>query len=328
MIRRLLLVLTVACAVVSPHAHAADRIRIAVQKTGTLAWELDDHQSPRPRQEGRSRSADHRTRQHRGRQDRAARRLGRHHRCRTGCGWRASARSATHLVFYPYSSTLGAVMVPARSSDPQPSPISRARSLAVAGGPIDKSWLLLQALARSSGLDLQTASDARLWRAAALVAEGAAGRDRRDADVLEFLRGARRQGLQARGRDGRGHAEASAPKAAVAIVGYVFDEAWAAQTSRRGRAASSRSRARPRRFLRPPTPIGSGSRRASARATRATLAIYRERYARRHPAPPHRREEADARDALSRAGRDRRRRTGRSGRGARRRHVLSPDAEE
>ena len=57
------------------------------------------------------------------------------------------------LVFYPYSSALGAVMVPANS------PIHdfvglKGRKLGVAGGPLDKSWLLLQALARRSGVDL------------------------------------------------------------------------------------------------------------------------------------------------------------------------------
>ena len=57
------------------------------------------------------------------------------------------------LTFYPYSSTLGAVMVPAQS------PIRalgdlRGKRLAVAGGPLDKSWLMLRALARRSGLDL------------------------------------------------------------------------------------------------------------------------------------------------------------------------------
>ncbi len=57
------------------------------------------------------------------------------------------------LVFYPYSSALGAVMVPANS--PIHDFVSlKGRKLGVAGGPLDKSWLLLQALARRSGVDL------------------------------------------------------------------------------------------------------------------------------------------------------------------------------
>jgi NitT/TauT family transport system substrate-binding protein len=55
--------------------------------------------------------------------------------------WVARERSlGDDLVFYPSSSTLGTVMVPAQS------PIRdivdlRGKRLAVAGGPLDKSWL-------------------------------------------------------------------------------------------------------------------------------------------------------------------------------------------
>ena len=52
------------------------------------------------------------------------------------------------LTFYPYSSALGAVMVPA-ASPIQTLADLKGRKLAVAGGPIDKSWLLLQACAEA-----------------------------------------------------------------------------------------------------------------------------------------------------------------------------------
>ena len=104
--------------------------------------------------------------------------------------WVARERSlGDALVFYPSSSTLGAVMVPAQSPIRTIADL-KGKKLAVAGGPLDKSWLLLQAFARRSGLDLRKQATHRLRRAAAAVAEGAAGRDRRHADVLEFLRGA------------------------------------------------------------------------------------------------------------------------------------------
>ncbi|PMZ86179.1 ABC transporter substrate-binding protein, partial [Pseudomonas sp. FW305-42] len=48
------------------------------------------------------------------------------------------------LTFYPYSSALGAVMVPAASPIKTLADL-KGRKLAVGGGPIDKSWLLLQA---------------------------------------------------------------------------------------------------------------------------------------------------------------------------------------
>jgi NitT/TauT family transport system substrate-binding protein len=58
------------------------------------------------------------------------------------------------LTFVPFSSTVGALMVPP-DSDIQSLADLKGRKLGVAGGPLDKSWLLLQALAaRRHGMDL------------------------------------------------------------------------------------------------------------------------------------------------------------------------------
>ena len=67
--------------------------------------------------------------------------------------WLWVARERTlgdNLVFYPSSSTLGAVMTPARSPINEIADL-KGRKLAIAGGPLDKSWLLLQGLARRAG---------------------------------------------------------------------------------------------------------------------------------------------------------------------------------
>src|SRR2546430_11438160 len=137
-------------------ATAADRIRLAVQRTGTLAWELDVI-----RTHGLDRKVD---------LDIATVEL-----ASTEAGkialkggsadlmlsdwlWVARERSlGDTLVFYPSSSTLGAVMVPAHS-EVRNIPDLKGRKLAIAGGPIDKSWLLLQALARRGGVDLDRKS--------------------------------------------------------------------------------------------------------------------------------------------------------------------------
>ena len=69
--------------------------------------------------------------------------------------WLWVARERTlgdNLVFYPSSSTLGAVMTPARSPINEIADL-KGRKLAIAGGPLDKSWLLLQGLARRAGID-------------------------------------------------------------------------------------------------------------------------------------------------------------------------------
>jgi len=61
--------------------------------------------------------------------------------------WVARARAlGAKLLFYPYSSSVGSIMVksdsPVRKIDDFKGPV-----LAVAGGPLDKSWLIVQAAA-------------------------------------------------------------------------------------------------------------------------------------------------------------------------------------
>src|SRR5262249_17501942 len=135
-------------------AMAEDRIRLAVQRTGTLAWELDvirTHGLDRKRDlaieavELASTEA-----------GKIALKGGSADLMLSDWLWVARERSlGDHLVFYPSSSTLGAVMVPAGSPIREIIDL-KGRKLAVAGGALDKSWLLLQALARRSGADLKT----------------------------------------------------------------------------------------------------------------------------------------------------------------------------
>ena len=62
----------------------------------------------------------------------------------------------TPLTFVPYSSSIGALMVhPDRGIAALPD--LKGRKLGVAGGPLDKSWLILQGLAQKNyGIDLKT----------------------------------------------------------------------------------------------------------------------------------------------------------------------------
>jgi NitT/TauT family transport system substrate-binding protein len=66
--------------------------------------------------------------------------------------------AGTKLVFAPFSSSTGGVMVPGPSSIRSLDDL-RGRKLGVAGGPLDKSWLVVRAAAqRLVGIDLATAS--------------------------------------------------------------------------------------------------------------------------------------------------------------------------
>src|SRR2546430_11398333 len=134
-------------------ATAADRIRLAVQRTGTLAWELDVI---------RAHSLDRRFDLAIEPIDLASTEAGKI-ALKGGSAdlmlsdwlWVARERSlGDSLVFYPSSRTLGAVMVPAQS------PIReiiglRGKKLAVYSGPPDNQRVLLQALARREGVDLK-----------------------------------------------------------------------------------------------------------------------------------------------------------------------------
>ncbi len=130
------------------------------------------------------------------------------------------------FTFVPYSTGGGAVMVP---------PESKARTLAdlrsakigVAGGPLDKSWLIIRGFAtRHAGLDLREAAEP-VFGAPPLLNQKALQREL--AAVLNYWHFCAR--LEAEGfRRLIGVGEAAAAlgiKGEVPIVGYVFHASWA-----------------------------------------------------------------------------------------------------
>src|SRR5438094_3566546 len=138
---------------VATSATAADRIRLAVQRTGTLAWELDVI-----RTHGLDRKLDlaiETVELASTEAGKIALKGGSADLMLSDWLWVARERSlGDGLVFYPSSTTLGAGMAPAQSPIREIIDL-RGKKLAVAGGPLDKSWLLLQALARREGVDLK-----------------------------------------------------------------------------------------------------------------------------------------------------------------------------
>ncbi|MBE3637002.1 ABC transporter substrate-binding protein [Mangrovicoccus sp. HB182678] len=88
--------------------------------------------------------------------------------------WVARQRAAGHdWVVIPYSTAVGGLVVPGDS------PVAgladmEGRKIGIAGGPLDKSWLILRAYARSEyGLDLATATE-QVYGAPPLIAKAAA----------------------------------------------------------------------------------------------------------------------------------------------------------
>src|SRR6266513_2592568 len=135
---------------------AAETIRLAVQKTGTLAWELAvirahglDSKADLTIQVSELASPE---------AGKIALRAGGADIIVSDWIWVSRERGlGAKLTFYPYSSALGAVMVPALSPIQTLADL-KGRKLAVAGGPIDKNWLLLQTWLRLSGIDLKSSA--------------------------------------------------------------------------------------------------------------------------------------------------------------------------
>ncbi len=276
---------------VATSAAAADRIRLAVQRTGTLAWELDVI-----RTHGLDRKLDleiDTIELASTEAGKIALKGGSADLMLSDWLWVARERSlGDSLVFYPSSSTLGAVMVPPQSPIREVADL-KGKKLAVAGGPLDKSWLLLQALARRAGIDLKRQATI-VYGAPPLLSEKAL-QGELDATLTFWnfcadleSKGHRRAIAMDRVMTGLG------AKGPIAIVGYTFDGGWAA-----------RNRSTVDRFL-------DAARQAkdilAASATEwqrlaprirvsdpSALAIYRQRYGEGIVRRPLAEEEADAR---------------------------------
>jgi NitT/TauT family transport system substrate-binding protein len=218
--------LVAAIAFAASNALAADRIRIAAQKTGTLAWELEIL-----REHGLDRAADltiETTELASTEAGKIALRSGSADLILSDWLWVARERAlGDDLVFYPYSSALGGVMVPANS------PIQgitdlKGKKLGVAGGPLDKSWLLLQALARRSGVDLKTEADIAYGAPSLLSQKALQGETDATLTFWNFCAELEANGMKriVPVADVMKSLGATGP---VAIVGYVFDSGWAAR---------------------------------------------------------------------------------------------------
>jgi NitT/TauT family transport system substrate-binding protein len=205
-------------------AYGADRIRAAAQITGTLGWELEVMRAHELDQ--KANLAIETIQLASTEAGQIALRGGSVDLIVSDWLWVSRERTlGDDLVFYPYSSTLGAVMVPASSPIEDVAGL-KGRKLGVAGGPLDKSWLLLQAFARQSSLDLKKESNI-VYGAPPLLTEKAL-QGETDATLTFWNFCAR---LEAKGMrraidvaDVMRHLGARGP---VAMVGYVFHGAWA-----------------------------------------------------------------------------------------------------
>ena len=212
------------CAVAPAVAcRGAETIKVAVQKTGTFAWELAvirahglDKQANLTIEVSELASPE---------AGKIALRSGTADIILSDWLWVSRERSlGAKLTFYPYSSALGAVMVPASSPLRSVADL-KGRKLAVAGGPIDKSWLLLQARAKQDGVDLKSDSTIVYGAPPLLAAKMLDGEMDATINYWNFS-----AALEAKGFRRLVGIEELLPKLGakdrIAMVGYVFDESW------------------------------------------------------------------------------------------------------
>src|SRR5690348_11322727 len=211
-------------AILGSTAHAAPTVRLAAQKTGTLAWELDVIRAHGlDKKAGLTLEATELASPEAGK---IALRGGSVDVIVADWLWVARERRlGAKLVFYPYSSALGAMMVPRQSSIAKPADLA-GKKLAIAGGPIDKSWLLVQGALKLDGIDLKHQASI-LYGAPALLAEKTRlGEADATLNYWNFC-----AGLEARGFRRLFGVEDLLPKLGVSgrpsMLGYVFDETWA-----------------------------------------------------------------------------------------------------
>lgn len=141
--------------------------------------------------------------------------------------WVAAQRArGLDFTFAPYSSSHGALMVPADSPIRSVADL-KGKRLGIAGGGLDKNWLLLRALAQKQhGLDLDKAVEKTFGAPPLLNQELQQGQ--LDA-VLNYWNYAAK--LEAQGYrqvlDGREILRGLGVEADVPALGYIFREGWA-----------------------------------------------------------------------------------------------------
>lgn len=206
-------------------SQADDRLRIALQKTGTLGWELAvikayglDKEAKLDIDATELASTD---------AGKIALQGGGADMILSDWLWVARQRAqGAKLTFYPHSSAIGAVMT--KNSAIKSVKDLAGKKLGVAGGPLDKSWLMLKAYALKNGVDLDKSATV-LYGAPPLIAEKALQGELDAAlEFWNFAADLEANGF-ARAIELANVEQALGAKGDVVVTGYVFDEGFAAK---------------------------------------------------------------------------------------------------
>src|SRR6202047_915956 len=208
---------------------AAETLRIGLQTTGTFAWQLDVIRRHRlDRSAGLTLKISEYASPDAGK---FALNSGSVDLAVVDWLWVARARAlGAKLQFYPYSSSVGSIMV--RSDSPVRG-ISdlKGRVLAVAGGPLDKSWLIVQAAALRQGIDLKRKTILEYGAPPLIFQKLQQGEAEASLNFWNFCARLEAEGYR-RMLDVRDAQIALGLSEPVALVGYAFSEEFAASHKR------------------------------------------------------------------------------------------------
>jgi NitT/TauT family transport system substrate-binding protein len=278
-------------AMATPARAAATVIRLAALKTGTFAWELDVI-----RNHDLDKAADLTIEAIEVASPQAAELALRADQADIIISdWLFVSRVRSlgeRLAFYPYSSAIGAIMTPQASTIASLADL-RGKTLAVAGGPLDKSWLIVQGAALQEHVNLK-AEASIVYGAAPLLAEKA--RQGEFAASLNFWNYCAE--LEAAGFHRLVGVDELAMRLGatgpIANLGYVFGEDWAGRNGAALARFLDMTRKAKEMLASSPEEWERLKPKLNLRDD-ATLALYRERYTMGIPRRPVAAEESDAR---------------------------------
>ena len=208
---------------------AGETLRIGLQKTGTFAWQLDVI-----RRHGLAGSAglDLKISEYASPDaGKLALNSGSVDLAVVDWLWVARARAlGARLQFYPYSSAVGSIMVKANSPLHEIGDL-KGRVLAVAGGPLDKSWLIVQAAALRRGIDLKREATLEFGAPPLIFQKLQQGEAEASLNFWNFCARLEAQGYR-RIFDVREAQAALGLNEPIALVGYAFSEEFAASHKR------------------------------------------------------------------------------------------------
>src|ERR1700686_5447321 len=206
-------------------APAGETLRLGLQKTGTFAWQLDVI-----RRHGLASNAglDLKISEYASPDaGKLALNSGSVDLAVVDWLWVARARAlGAKLRFYPYSSSVGSIMVKSDSKLRNMADL-KGHVLAIAGGPLDKSWLIVRAAAMRQGIDLKRETTLE-YGAPPLISEKLQqGEAEASLNYWNFCARLEANGYR-RLLDVRDAQAALGLKRPVALVGYAFSEEFLA----------------------------------------------------------------------------------------------------